>query len=185
MTGCSVRWRPSGGRGEFEFVPADSLADRRIFVDFDALNVRVDSEVEGRHLQGKPRLRKLERHNQDKMHLPQLVMAIACLPEPMRQDKGDEVPFPLENERFVIDKMNFEIVEDDGLSVVLYPIDVSIFRTDISIDLVERIKGISKDWNELKAIEDHDPTLLEKSKCTEPLSLNEQIPGKLESAPIS
>lgn len=96
MAKCSVRWRPSGGRGEFEFVPADSLVGRNISVDFGALKVRVNAEVEGLHVQGKARLRKFEKNNRSKLHLPQLVMAVACLPEPAREDKGGSVLFPLE-----------------------------------------------------------------------------------------
>ena len=84
MTTCEVHWRPSGGRGEFEFVPADSLMDRAIVVDFDHLNIRIDAEVSGRSAQGKPRLRKQEPNNRRKLHLPQLVMAVAALPEPAR-----------------------------------------------------------------------------------------------------
>ena len=95
MTTCSVRWRSSGGRGEFEFVPADSLLDREISVDFEALSLRIPAEVHGVRESGKPRLRKHEPNNRDKLHLPQLVMAVAGLPEPAREDKGYSCPVPL------------------------------------------------------------------------------------------
>lgn len=38
-----------------------------------------------------------------------------------------------------MDEMEFEIVEDDGMSVVLYPIRVSILRSDFSINLIDRM----------------------------------------------
>ena len=159
MTTCSVRWRPSGGRGEFEFVPADSLLNRKISVDFEALNLQMPAEVSGVHAQGKPRLRKHESNNRRKLHLPQLVMAVAGLPEPARQDKGHPVQFPLENKRFVMDEMDFDIVEDDGMSVVLAPLRVSVLHSDFQVQLGDRFDAIARDWSEIDQIRDHDPNL--------------------------
>ena len=161
MTTCSVRWRPSGGRGEFEFVPADSLINREISVNFEALNLRIPAEVRGVHAQGKPRLRKHESHNRRKLHLPQLVMAVAGLPEPAREDKGRPVQFPLENKQFVMNEMDFDIVEDDGMSVVLAPLRVSVLHSDFQVQLGDRLDAIARDWSEIDRIRDHDPKLAE------------------------
>ena len=161
MTTCSVRWRPSGGRGEFEFVPADSLLDREISVDFEALNLRIAAEVRGVHAQGKPRLRKHDSNNRRKLHLPQLVMAVAGLPEPAREDKENPVQFPLENKQFVMDEMDFEIVEDDGMSVVLAPLRVSVLHSDFQVQLGDRLDAIARDWSEIDRIRDHDRKLAE------------------------
>ena len=159
MTTCSVRWRPSGGRGEFEFVPADSLLDREISVDFGALNLRIPAEVHGVNAQGKPRLRKHESNNRRKLHLPQLVMAVAGLPEPAREDKGAPVQFPLENKQFVMDKMDFDIIEDDGMSVVLAPLRVSVLHSDFQVQLGDRLEAIAHDWREIDAIRGRDAKL--------------------------
>ena len=159
MTTCSVRWRPSGGRGEFEFVPADSLLDREISVDFEALNLRIPAEVHGVNAQGKPRLRRHESNNRRKLHLPQLVMAVAGLPEPAREDKGGSVQFPLENKQFVMDEMDFDIVEDDGMSVVLAPLRVSVLHSEFQVQLGDRLEAIAIDWREIDAIRGHDPKL--------------------------
>ncbi|MCY3839601.1 MAG: HNH endonuclease [Gammaproteobacteria bacterium] len=156
MTTCSVRWRSSGGRGEFEFVPADSLLDREISVDFEALSLRIPAEVQGARAEGKPRLRKHDSNNRDKLHLPQLVMAVAGLPEPAREDKGTPIQFPLENKQFVMDEMDFEIVEDDGMSVVLAPLRVSILHTHFQVQLTDRLDAIARDWDEMERIADHD-----------------------------
>ena len=161
MTTCSVRWRPSGGRGEFEFVPADSLLDREISIDFEALNLRVPAEVSGVHAQGKPRLRKRESNNRRKLHLPQLVMAVAGLPEPAREDKGGPVQFPLENKQFVMKGMDFEIIEDDGMSVVLAPLRVSVLHSDFQVQLGDRFDAIARDWSEIEHIRNHDHKLAE------------------------
>ena len=145
MATCAIKWRPSGGRGEFEFVPSDSLLDREITVDFEAFGIRIPAEVRGVHAQGKPRLRKFEADDRSKFHLPQLVMAVAGLPEPARSDRPDAVTFPLENKAFVMDEMNFDVVEDDGISVVLAPLRVSILHSDFEVDLIDRLRAIVED----------------------------------------
>lgn len=159
MTTCEVHWRPSGGRGEFEFVPADSLMDRDIFVDFDAFGVRIDSEVSGRLAQGKPRLRKRESNNRAKLHLPQLVMAVAGLPEPARSDQLHAVEFPLENKAFVIDQMDFDVVEDDGISVVLDPLRVSVLHSNFQVQLGDRLNAIAADFKNIDRIRARSPEL--------------------------
>ena len=159
MTTCSVRWRPSGGRGEFEFVPADSLVGREISVDFEALSLRIPAEVYGVHAQGKPRLRKHDANNRRKLHLPQLVMAVAGLPEPAREDKGATIQFPLENKQFVMEEMDFDIVEDDDISVALAPLRVSVLRSDFQVQLADRLVAIARDWKEIDRISEHNPRL--------------------------
>ena len=147
MESISVRWRPSGGRGEFEYVPADSLEDREINVFFEALGLTIPAEVRGVNVQsqGKPRLRKFEPNNRKKMHLPQLVMAVARLPEPRREDHHTPLVFPLENKSFVMDAMDFDVIEDDGLTVTLAPLRVSILHTDFKVDLQDRFEAIAAD----------------------------------------
>lgn len=159
MTTCEVHWRPSGGRGEFEFVPADSLMDRDVFVDIDAFNVRFNAEVAGRSAQGKPRLRKREANNRSKLHLPQLVMAIAAMPEPARSDLNHSVSFPLENKAFVMAQMDFDVVEDDGMSVVLAPLRVSILHSDFQVDLSDRLAALAADMVNIERIRAKDPRL--------------------------
>ena len=140
-------------------MPADSLLDREISLDFEALDLRIPAEVHGVHAQGKPRLRKHDSNNRRKLHLPQLVMAVAGLPEPAREDKGEPVQFPLENKLFVMDKMDFDIVEDDGMSVVLAPLRVSVLHSDFQVQLGDRLEAIANDWREVDAIRGHDSKL--------------------------
>lgn len=147
MESVSVRWRPSGGRGEFEYVPADSLEEREISVFFEPLGLTILSEVRGVNLrsQGKPRLRKAEPNNRRKLHLPQLVMAVARLPEPRREDHHTPLIFPLENKSFVMDSMDFDIIDDDGITATLAPLRVSILHTDFAVDLQDRFAAIATD----------------------------------------
>ena len=130
MATCGIRWRPSGGRGEYEFVPAGVLEGRAISIEVDAIGVIIPAEVRGEHAQGKPRLRKFEANNRKKLHLPPLVTAIARLPEPRREDLTHEVTFPLENKGYVLDEMTFDIVEDDDDSVILSPLRMTIQNSE-------------------------------------------------------
>src|SRR5690349_21031078 len=90
-TSCTVRWRPSGGRGEYEVVPAQALVGREILIRIPELNVTIPTETTGTISQGKPRLRKRDSNNRSKLHLVPLVMAIARLPDPAREDKTGSV----------------------------------------------------------------------------------------------
>jgi hypothetical protein len=161
MTTCSVRWRSSGGRGEFEFVPADSLEDREIKVFIEALNLTMPAEVRGVKAQGKPRLRKFDKNNRQKLHLPQLVMAIARLPEPAREDHHQPVSFPLENKAFVMDAMDFDVIEDDGIVVTLAPLRVFILHTSFEVDLQDRFTAIATDLAGVDNIHHNYPAIAE------------------------
>lgn len=92
-----IKWRKSGGRGEFEVTPSESPLDRDIHLTFPALDVQIAAEVYGAHIDGKHRLRKHNSNDRTKLHLPQLVFAVAQLPEPARSDKGA----PVEEEEIV------------------------------------------------------------------------------------
>ena len=161
MTTCAVRWRPSGGRGEFEFVPSDSLRDREIYVDFEAISVQIPAEVRGVHAQGKPRLRKFEKNNRRKLHLPQLVMAVVGLPEPARSNHLHSVEFPLENKAFVMDEMVFDVIGDDGLVVVLAPLRVSILHCNVQINMSDRLNAIAQDLHLIHIVRRYDVDLAE------------------------
>lgn len=159
MEACSVRWRSSGGRGEFEFVPADSLLEREIHVLFEPLGITMPAEVRGEKAQGKPRLRKFEKHNRKKLHLPQLVMAVARLPEPARQDFHRPLTFPLENKSFVMDAMDFDVIDDDGMTVVLAPLRVSILHTSFQVELQDRLSAIANDLAEVGTLAHNYPKI--------------------------
>lgn len=154
MPTCSVRWRPSGGRGEFEFVPAETLEDRTINVLFEHIGVTIPAEVRGVKAQGKPRLRRFSPFDRSKLHLPQLVMAVARLPDPAREDITHTVSFPLENKSFVMDEMEFDIVEDDGIIATITPLRVSILHSNFQIEFSDRLKGIAQDFANIGTIVD-------------------------------
>ena len=159
MDTCSVRWRPGGGRGEFEFVPADSLLNRNITVDVQALGVRIPAEVRGVRAQGKPRLRKFDRNNSKKLHLPQLVMAVAGLPEPARSDRSGSVEFPLENKAFMVSAVEFDVVDKGESTIVLAPSRVSILHSDFEIQIGERLASMAGDLRAIGRVKARSPEL--------------------------
>ncbi len=159
MPRCTVRWRPSGGRGEFEYVPANSLRNRNICLDFPALEIRISAEVRGVHTQGKPRLRKFQSNNRRKLHLPQLVMAVAGLPQPARSTANQDFRLPLANGSFLIDRMHFDIADDDGETIVLVPLSVSIRNSALSIKLTDRLEAFANDLSEINEIRSYSPEL--------------------------
>lgn len=145
---CTVRWRPSGGRGEYEFVPSNAMMDRWVAVRLDAFGIDIQSEVYGTNANGKPRLRKNDSNNRSKMHLVPLVMAIARLPEPAREDKG-ELSWPLEDKGFIVSHMDFDIIADDGTTVIARPISARILHAeDKVIDLQSRLAAVASDYDQ-------------------------------------
>ena len=161
MTDVAVRWRPSGGRGEYEFVPSGSLTDRKIRLSIEALHIEFDAEVFGAVAQGKPRLRKRDSRDRTKLHLPPLVLAIARLPQPRREDTSGSVTFPLESKGYLIDEIEFEAIEDDGEWVTLAPLGVRILNSDVTINLVDRYRAIADDWKRIEEIRQRAPILAE------------------------
>jgi hypothetical protein len=161
MANCSVRWRPSGGRGEFEFVPGTALVGKDITVAVDQFGVSIPAEVSGTISQEKPRLRKHEPNNRSKLHLVNLVMAIVRLPDPAREDKTRTVSWPLEKKGFIVSEMDFEILRDDGANVLLKPLTARILHSDQSIDLQTRLDSLRADMEELEQIQRGAPDLAE------------------------
>lgn len=145
MDVCTVRWRPSGGRGEWEFVPATSLVNRRILVELPHIGITLDSEVIGTISQDKPRLRKLDSNNRSKLHLVPLIMAAARLPEPAREDKGLAVSWPLENKRFLISHVELEIVAGTSDTITVRPLVARILHSERTISFDERFKHLAED----------------------------------------
>ena len=199
MVKCVIRWRPSGGRGEYEFVPSGVLVGRGVTIRIDQFGVDIPSETVGTVSQGKPRLRKLEPNNRKKLHLVPLVMAIARLPDPAREDKAGTVTWPLENKEFVVSHMLFDVVEDDGSVAVLKPLEARILHSAHVIDLQSRLNSLATDLSVAsgfpalaKAIAAHEAAIHAQTNSIQlreaaDAAIAEQVSafGSSNSAPIS
>ena len=164
---CTVRWRPSGGRGEYEFVPANSLIDRSIILRIDQIGIDIPAEVRGARDpgQGKPRLRKFEANNRRKLHLVPLVLAVARYPDPARSDKTETITWPLDDKGFVVASTEFEIVDDDGTTVTLRPLSARILHDETQpINLQARLDAIARDFEKIPRLETEQPHLADALK---------------------
>jgi hypothetical protein len=125
-----------------------------------ALNVQIDAEVQVRATpsQGKSRLRKDDRNNRRKLHLVPLVMALARLPVPVREDRIGTVTWPLENRQFIVSEMDFDVLSDDGHVAILEPLTARILHSERSIDLRHRFSLINDDISLVPTVAaDHPP----------------------------
>lgn len=144
MRHVDVRWRPSGGRGEYEHVPNDVLLGRKVIVDpISVGNSAIETDVWGRMKDGKPRLRRENPNSRDVLNLPQLVAALALLPDSIREDQG-QVVLPLRNKGYVISSISFLVdLSTDGIAVCT-PQRMCILHDSSEIDLVERLQRVGR-----------------------------------------
>jgi predicted HNH restriction endonuclease len=140
------------------------LANRSVILQIDQFGVKIRAEVRGivKPNQGKPRLRKFESNNRKKFHLVPLVLAIARLPDPAREDKTGAVLWPLEDKGFIVASTEFEIIDDDGTDVTMRPLSVRILHAENqAIDLQARFKAIVADIERIPELKDKHPALAE------------------------
>lgn len=86
-------------------------------------------------------------------------MAVARLPEPAREDVAHKVTFPLENKAFVMDAMEFDIIDDDGINVTIAPLRVTILHSNFEVDLQDRLEAIAKDIHAVPTLMATNPDL--------------------------
>lgn len=134
-----VRWRPSGGRGEYEHTPSAVLMDRRVLLNcLSVPGAVVVTDVFGRLRDGKPRLRREDPNDRDVLNLHQLVAAIALLPQPVREDRGP-IRLPLEEKQYVISRIVFDADTRGADGVVCTPRYLRLLHDDTDIDLRDRL----------------------------------------------
>ena len=125
--------------------------DRDISVDFDAFGVRIDAEVSGRLAQGKPRLRKQQ---------PNIAPSCTCRNWSWRWLVSRNLPgrtsftseIPAGEQAIRHDQMDFDVVEDDGISVVLDPLRVSVLHSAFQVQLGDRLNAIAEDLKNIAQI---------------------------------
>jgi len=139
-----VRWRPSGGRGEYEYIPSDVLLGRKVqlapLVSDEALLI---TDVSGRIKDGKPRLRRLNPNDRSKLNLPQLVAALALLPDSIREDHGRAV-YPLRPKGYVISSITFDVEQLGADTALCTPLRMRILHDGGEIDLVSRLQRVGQ-----------------------------------------
>ncbi|MGO9373780.1 MAG: HNH endonuclease [Syntrophobacteraceae bacterium] len=137
-----LRWRPSGGRGEYEHVPQDVLLGRRIVVNAVSVpGAYIDTDAWGRIRDGKPRIRRDNPNDRTRLNIHQLIAALALLPDPIREDQGNLV-LPLRNKGYVISAITFLAEYPDDQRAICIPQRLRILHDNNEIDLVDRLTRI-------------------------------------------
>ena len=155
MSECLIRYRSSGGRGEFEWTQSDALLNKELIVQVPQYRVAVPTEVTGRRIDGKPRLRKNESNNREKLHIDGVVTALAKLPEPSRSSHAGAI-WPLEGKSYVVDSIWCDIVDESATTVTLVPTRMGVRGSDRTINLSERFSYVAA---ELDAADPKHPAL--------------------------
>jgi len=144
MPDVELRWRPSGGRGEYEHVPQDVLLGRNIVIDpISVPNARIKTDAWGRIKDGKPRIRRENPNDRQLLNVAQLVAALALLPDPIREDKGSVV-LPLRDKAYVISAISFRVIHADERTAVCIPQRLKVLHDNGTIDLVDRLRRIGE-----------------------------------------
>lgn len=143
MPDVDIRWRPSGGRGEYEHVPQEVLLERRILVDpLSVPGAMITTDAWGRIRDGKPRLRRDNPNDRAVLNVPNLIAALALLPDPRREDQGDLV-LPLRDKGYVISAIRFNASLSGAGLAFCRPQRLRILHDSDEIDLVARLMGIA------------------------------------------
>jgi hypothetical protein len=137
-----LRWRPSGGRGEYEHVPQGVLLERQIVVN--AVSVPggyITTDAWGRIRDGKPRIRRDNPNNRSLLNVHQLIAALALLPNPIREDPGGII-LPLRDKGYVISAITFLAEPAGGQQAICTPQRLRVLHDNNEIDLVDRLMRI-------------------------------------------
>lgn len=142
MPQVDLRWRPSGGRGEYEHVPSEALMDRRIIIETPATpGARIATDVRGRLRDGKPRLRRDDPNDRSNLNVAPLVAALALLPDPMREDKGS-LELPLRDKGYVVSSITMHVEINAEGDAICTPLRMQVLHDPSTIDLFGRFRRI-------------------------------------------
>lgn len=137
-----IRWRPSGGRGEYEYIShAVAVLGKSISVRVPGTATIVQTDARFDFKDGKPRLRRAASNDRSLLNLPPLVAAIAGLPQPRRSDKSGALTVPLREGDYVVSEVGLEVVQDTATSVLLEPIYLRPLHGDV-IDIEVRLRAL-------------------------------------------
>ena len=143
MPQVDLRWRPSGGRGEYEHVPREVLLGRQIVVNAVSVpGAYITTDAWGRIKDGKPRIRRENPNNRTLLNVHQLIAALALLPDPIREDHGGVV-LPLRDKGYVISAISFLAEHVENQRAICTPQRLRVLHDNNEIDLVDRLMRIA------------------------------------------
>ncbi|WP_185965098.1 HNH endonuclease [Glacieibacterium frigidum] len=144
MVHFDIRWRPSGGRGEYEHVPGDVALARRLLIDPIVISGSlVTTDVRGRIKDGKPRLRRENPNDRSLLNVHTLVAALALLPNPIREDKY-LLSLPLQDGAYVISSVKFQSELVGIGEIKCRPLLLQVLHDVNTIDVESRLRRIGE-----------------------------------------
>lgn len=143
MPQVDIRWRPSGGRGEYEHVPQGVLLGRQIIINAISVpGAYLTTDAWGRIRDGKPRIRRENPNDRTLLNVHQLIAALALLPYPIREDQGGVV-LPLRDKGYVISAISFLAEYADDQRAICTPQRLRVLHDNNEIDLIDRLLRIA------------------------------------------
>jgi len=142
MSQVDIRWRPSGGRGEYEHVPSDVIMDRRVIIDpVSVPGSLITTDVTGRLRDGKPRIRRENPNDRNTLNLAPLISALALLPSPRREDTGT-VSLPLRDNEYVVSSITFNVRYNDNGDAICTPMRLQVLHDQSSMNIFDRLRRV-------------------------------------------
>lgn len=141
MARVDIRWRPSGGRGEYEHVPSNVLMGRRIVISPVSVSGLIRTDVQGEQRDGKPRLRRDNPNDRTLLNVHSLIPALALFPDPMREDKG-EVLLPLRDKGYVLASLTCDVEYAENGDAICTPLQMQVLHDTSVIDIFGRLRSV-------------------------------------------
>ena len=139
-----IRWRPSGGRGEYEYIArTDNVLGQSISVRVPGTATIITTDVRFDFKDGKPRLRRANPNDRSVLNIPPLVAAIAALPQPKRSDSTGHLDLPLSDDGFIVSEVGMDIVSQTDDSILLEPVYLRPLHGE-AIDIEVRLQALSE-----------------------------------------
>ncbi|MGJ0223548.1 hypothetical protein ACQUZK_09125 [Streptococcus pyogenes] len=145
MSSFHITWRPSGGRGEYEYSPIDAAYENKPITLAVPVGGTMHRIVTDTHLEknaGKRRLRRANSTDRVRLSVPNLVAALAALPKPTRDRDNIATP-SLSAGRWALGAAELEILSKATDSkLVVRPLAIQPRHFDSPIDVAERMKAL-------------------------------------------
>ena len=142
MPEVDIRWRRSGGRGEYEHLPQEILLGRKLVISAISVpGAYITTDVWGRIRDGKPRLRRENPSDHSILNVAPLIAALALFPNPRRED-NKELTLPLQTKSYVVSQIRFNVELGDDSRAICTPLNMNILHDNDTIDLLSRLKNV-------------------------------------------
>lgn len=117
----SISWYPSDGRGEYEFSTRSSeVVGKKVVVRLPEIDAAIDADVRLKLVSGKRRLRRGDKNDRKNLNLPNLLAALAVLPQPKRARLARR-KLPLRSGEWAVGVADLTIQDVTNDSVVCIP----------------------------------------------------------------